>query len=93
MSKQSVGDKILIVGNAMLAYEYQGVNIRDVGMAHFPQWMRKTIFEADVVIVFSETEAKVIKNRLSEKRLQQILLSNMGNYVASRIYFMEGESN
>lgn len=81
-----VGDKILIVGKAMLTYESQGKKIRDVGMADFPRWMRKAVFEADVVIVFSDTQAKVIKNRLSEKRLTEILTSNMGNYVASKIY-------
>lgn len=82
-------DRILIFSRGMLEYEFQGIDIRQIRLQHFLPSMREVVFDADVLIVFDSMSAKVLKNRLSETRLAEIILSNLGGYVASKIYRWE----
>ena len=83
-------DKILIISMSCLPDLEEGTNLRDITLSDFPFDSRIFIWDADVLIVFTDGEAKVLVNRLSEERLDEIMTANLPGYITSKIYRLDG---
>lgn len=85
-------DKILILSMPCLPDLEEGTNLRDITLSDFPFDSRVFVWDADVLIIFTDKEAKVLINRLSENRLDEIMKANLPGYVTSKIYRMDGRN-
>ena len=77
-------DKVVIVSQAMLG-EYADIDLDKVKFSHFPLEIYRNIWEADVIIVYDEHTARIMRNRFSNRK-DNIRADNVGSWVKARMY-------
>lgn len=81
-------DKVVAISQAMLEERYADLDIDNVRFSHFPAEIYSNIRDADVVIVFNETTARVMRNRFSNRN-SNFRADSIGNWIRARLYRMD----
>ena len=78
-------DKVVAISQGMLDERYADLDIDNIKFSHFPAEMYNNMWDADVIIVFNESTARVMRNRFSNRN-SNFKADSIGNWIRARLY-------
>jgi hypothetical protein len=83
--QRGIMDRVASISKELLVEESLKLPLDKIKFEHFPRELYLSLFDADIIIVFDDEMARVLRNRFSNKRIT-MYADNIGSYVRSQLY-------
>jgi hypothetical protein len=80
-------DKVMVLAKQLLLPEFSHLELSKIEFCHFPVKLFEQIWEVDVLIVYDDLSARVMRNRFGGRK-PTLDIGNVGNWVKSKLYLM-----